>query len=94
MSAWAESFGTGTSIMFSTSAPGDARLSMPGSYGDGQGGPRWGWRTAIDLPDDDTLDLRMYNISPSGEEALAVEVNYRRVPAPGQNRAKSNDSCR
>lgn len=79
-SAWAESFGTGTSIMFSTSTPGDPRLSMLGSYGDGQGGPRWGWRTEIEQPDDNTLDLRMYNISPTGEEALAVEVNYRRVP--------------
>ena len=78
-SAWAESFGTGTSIMFSTGASGDPRLSMLGSYGDGQDGARWGWRTAIEQPDDDTLDLRMYNISPDGVEALAVEVNYRRV---------------
>jgi len=31
-----------------------------------QGGPRWGWRTAIEQPHDDTLELRMYN--------------YRRVP--------------
>ena len=80
-SAWAESFGTGTSIMFSTGISGDPRLSMLGSYSDGQGGSRWGWRTAIEQPDDDTLDLRMYNITPAGEEALAVEVNYRRMPA-------------
>ena len=78
--AWAESFGTGTSIMFSTGVSGDPRLSMLGSYGDGQGGPRWGWRTAIEQPDDNTLDLRMYNITPTGDEALAVEVNYRRLP--------------
>lgn len=79
-SAWAESFGTGTSLMFSTGASGDPRLSMLGSYSDGQGGSRWGWRTTIEQPDDDTLDLRMYNITPAGDEALAVEVNYRRVP--------------
>ena len=78
-SAWAESFGTGTSIMFSTGASGDPRLSMLGSYSDGQGGARWGWRTEIEQPDDDTLDLRMYNISPSGVEVPAVEVSYRRV---------------
>lgn len=78
--AWAESFGTGTSIMFSTGAPGDPRLSMLGSYSDGPGGARWGWRTEIDQPSDDALDLRMYNITPAGEEALAVEVNYHRLP--------------
>ncbi|MCU7373770.1 DUF1579 domain-containing protein [Paucibacter sp. O1-1] len=79
-SAWAESFGTGTALMFSTGVSGDPRLSMLGSYSDGQGGSRWGWRTAIEQPDDDTLDLRMYNITPEGDEALAVEVNYRRMP--------------
>lgn len=79
-SAWAESFGTGTALMFSTGVSGDPRLSMLGSYSDGQGGSRSGWRTAIEQPDDDTLDLRMYNITPEGDEALAVEVNYRRMP--------------
>ncbi|QSI31787.1 DUF1579 domain-containing protein [Variovorax sp. RKNM96] len=79
-SAWAESFGTGSSIMFSIGVSGDPRLSMLGSYSDGQGGSRWGWRTAIEQPDDDTLGLRMYNITPAGEEALAVEMNYRRMP--------------
>jgi Protein of unknown function (DUF1579) len=78
-SAWAESFGTGTSIMFSTGASHDPRLSMLGSYGDGQGGPRWGWRTEIEQPDDDALELRMYNITPTGDESLAVEVKYRRL---------------
>jgi hypothetical protein len=78
-SAWAESFGTGTSIMFSTGDGGDPRLSMLGRYADGQGGSRWGWRTVIEQPDNHTLDLRMYNITPDGDEALAVEVNYRRV---------------
>lgn len=80
--AWAESFGTGTALMFSTGASGDPRLSVLGSYSDGQGGARWGWRTAIEQAADDTLDLRMYNITPDGTEALAVEVNYRRMP-PG-----------
>jgi len=28
------------------------------------------------------LDIRMFNITPAGEEALAVEVNYRRVVGP------------
>lgn len=80
--AWAEDFGTGTSIMYSTGTPGDPRFAVLGSYGDGQGGPRWGWRTELEQVDDDHLTIRMYNITPEGQEALAVETCYRRV-APG-----------
>ena len=85
--AWADSFHTGSSLMYSVS-PGHAdvdtvaeRFSVLGSYGDGQTppGPRWGWRTAIEQPDDDTLVIVMTNIAPDGREGRAVEVNYARV---------------
>jgi len=79
--AWGESFGTGTSIMFSTGRVEDGRFGALGSYGTGAGGERWGWRTEVSQPDAEHLDIRMFNITPGGEEALAVEVNYRRVPA-------------
>lgn len=77
-SAWVESFGTGTSIMFSTGT-GASGPDMQGTYGDGQGGPRWGWRTTLEQPDPDTLLITMFNISPQGEEARAVETRYARV---------------
>lgn len=85
--AWVDSFHTGSSIMYSVS-PGHAdvdtvaeRFSVLGSYGDGQTppGPRWGWRTAIEQPGDDTLVIVMTNIAPDGREGRAVEVNYARV---------------
>jgi hypothetical protein len=82
--AWGESFGTGTSIMFSTGQLRDERFDALGSYGSGAGGERWGWRTELSQPDADHLDIRMFNISPAGDEALAVEVNYRRMlKSPG-----------
>lgn len=75
--AWAESFGTGTSIMFSTGPVQDGRFGALGSYaGDGE---RWGWRTELSQRDADHLDVRMFNIAPGGQEALAVEVNYART---------------
>ncbi|MGH8758198.1 MAG: DUF1579 domain-containing protein [Burkholderiales bacterium] len=77
-SAWVDSFHTGTSVMFSVAAS-KSRYSVLGSYGDGQGGPRWGWRTDIDQPDADTLLITMFNITPQGDEAKAVETRYRRV---------------
>lgn len=80
--AWGESFGTGTSIMFSTGPVQDGRLRALGSYGAGPGAPRWGWRTELSQPDAEHLDIRMFNISPAGDEVLAVEVNYRRALMP------------
>ena len=83
--AWGESFGTGTSIMFSAGRVDDGRFRALGSYAEGQGGERWGWRTELSQPDPEHLNIRMFNISPAGDEALAVEVNYTRAsvrPAP------------
>jgi len=80
--AWVDSFHTGSSILFSQTAgktdPG--YFSALGSYGDGQTppGPRWGWRTEIEQPSEDRLIITMTNISPDGEEAKAVEVEYTR----------------
>lgn len=78
-SAWVDSFHTGTSIMSSTGPVDDGQFNALSSYGDGQGGPPWGWRTQFEQPADDELILRMFNISPQGAETLAVETRYRRV---------------
>ena len=78
-SAWVESFGTGTSIMFSTGGGSAPYPDVLGSYGDGQGGPRWGWRTRLEQPDPDSLIITMFNLSPQGEEMRAVETRYSRV---------------
>lgn len=76
-SAWVDTFHTGTMLMFST-APAGGAYSVRGSYGDGQGGPPWGWRTELTQPDADTLLIRMFNIEPGAEEVLAVETRYAR----------------
>ncbi len=92
--AWIDSFHSGSSIMFSqgqvfSHSAGEtqpAHFAVLGSYGDGQTppGPRWDWRTEIEQPDDDRLVIVMTNISPDGEEAKAVEVDYARAsPAVG-----------
>lgn len=81
--AWVDSFHNGTRIMLSkgeTKAAVDA-LSVLGSYSDGQGGPDWGWRSAIELTESGELLLRHFNITPQGEEALAVEFAYHRAEA-------------
>jgi len=37
-------------------------------------GPDWGWRTVIEIPDDDSFRMVMYNVSPEGKEELAVNA--------------------
>lgn len=77
--AWIDSFHTGTAIMLSTAKAGDGLFAALGSYGDGQGGPRWGWRTEIAQPDDDALVITMFNITPDGDRTKAVETCYQRA---------------
>lgn len=38
-----------------------------------EGHPEWGWRTEI-LPGDNSFRYLMYNVSPEGEESIAVEM--------------------
>lgn len=39
--------------------------------------PDWGWRIEIS-PSKDSLEIKMHNVSPDGEESIAVESQYSR----------------
>lgn len=58
-------------------AEGDGAIVVRGSYA-APPGPDWGWRMVIGPGDGDTFRLVMYNISPDGQEELAVEASYTR----------------
>jgi hypothetical protein len=53
-------------------------LSLRGSYPAPEG-PDWGWRIEIDPKGPDELEVRMFNLTPSGAEQLAVHGQYRRI---------------
>lgn len=55
----------------------DGSFSVKGHY-KVEGHPDWGWRTEI-IPGDETVRIVMYNISPEGEEELAVETDFTRA---------------
>jgi hypothetical protein len=59
-------------------ATGGDSIDVRGSYA-APPGPNWGWRTVIETPDDDSLRIVMYNVSPEGKEDLAVDAVYRRA---------------
>ena len=77
--AWVDTWHTGSGIMFLQGPldPGSGVVAAAGSY-PAPDGPPWGWRTTFE-PADGTLLVRHYNVTPAGDEALAVELDYRRA---------------
>ena len=55
----------------------DEAISVKGSH-TVPNHPDWGWRTVIESENENSFKLTMYNVSPEGEESLAVEADYSR----------------
>ena len=74
---WADTWHMADKVMAcrGRAEPGGA-LSLRGSYA-APPGPDWGWRTVI-TASDGALRVVMYNVTPDGQEDLAVEAEYRR----------------
>lgn len=78
--AWVDSWHMGDAALLCGNEPGLGEIvNALGSYA-APPGPDWGWRTVIRAGTPDTFDLLMYNITPEGEQMLAVEVAYARKP--------------
>ena len=77
--SWVDSWHNNTAIMFCVGIPVENGFSVLGSYPDLTGGPDWGWRTVVELLDDDHLVVTAYNIPPEGGEAKATESRLTRV---------------
>lgn len=75
--AWVDSFHMSTGIMFSEGEAGD-RFSAFGTYFTGPETPRWGWRTELELIDDDNIVIRAYNVEPDSDDQIATETRYKR----------------
>ena len=77
--SWVDSFHNNTAIMFCVGRPTERGFSVLGSYPDPTGGPDWGWRTEVELIDNDHLVITAFNIMPDGMEAQATEATLTRV---------------
>jgi hypothetical protein len=76
--SWIDSFHNNTAIMFCTGAGTEQGFSVLGSYPNPDGGPDWGWRTALDIIDENHLRLTAYNFLPDGQEYKALETKLER----------------
>ena len=81
--AWVDSFHNGTSIMFSEGERNAPKLNVTGSYVHvtPEKEHYWGWRTELEIVNDDEVVFTSYNVPPPGEgqEEKATELVYKRV---------------
>jgi len=76
---WIDSFHNGDRIMHcSGSVDAAGTLTVLGHY-PAPPGPDWGWRTRVEPRDSGAWRLVMHNVTPEGEEQLAVEAEYTRT---------------
>lgn len=76
--AWMDSWHMSDKIMFCQGKITDQGIDICGSY-QAPPGPDWGWRILFNCFSDNELEMLMYNITPDGEEDLAVKALYKRL---------------
>ena len=75
--AWIDSFHMSAKILSCVGTAADGSANLRGSY-EAPPGPDWGWRITIRSVSADELQIVMHNISPEGQEDLAVQADYTR----------------
>ncbi|TGN19129.1 DUF1579 family protein [Leptospira idonii] len=77
--SWVDSWGMSGKIMNCNGKINEhGDITLLGSY-EVTDSPNWGWRIEIPCPSENKIRIKMYNISPDGEESLAGDANYDRV---------------
>lgn len=77
--AWLDSWHNGDRMMICTGRPlPDGGFDVSGTYPAAPGSPDWGWRTCVTI-NHESWTMTMFNVTPEGQEALAVQAEYRRL---------------
>jgi Protein of unknown function (DUF1579) len=67
-------------------------ISLSGNYPATEG-PDWGWRIVLAPDDDARFRFLMFNITPGGDEELAVETDFARSTATPSSSSDSRSSA-
>ncbi len=75
--AWVDSWHMSSKVMACAGTVSDEGvIDLRGSY-EAPPGPDWGWRIVVSSSESG-LEMAMYNVTPEGEEELAVRARYTR----------------
>jgi hypothetical protein len=78
--SWIDSFHMGTQIMHATGQATEKGFSILGAYGNPEYGDQlFGWRTELEIINEEEIIFSAYNIMPGAEETKAIEAVYQRI---------------
>jgi len=75
--AWVDSWHMQDSMMHCSGSAADGIVSVQGSYA-APPSPDWGWRITLQPDSNEQFRLIMHNITPDGDEMVAVEAVFTR----------------
>ena len=75
--AWIDSFHMSSKIMSCSGTASAEAVELRGNYA-APPGPDWSWRITVRSASADAFAIVMHNISPEGQEDLAVQIDYAR----------------
>lgn len=76
--AWVDSFHMSSKVMPLIGTAAAESADVRGTYA-APPGPDWGWRIALRSASPSEFQIVMHNISPEGQEDLAVQIDYTRI---------------
>ena len=76
---WVDTWHMGEAVMSCQgTSDADGSIDVRGAYA-APPGPDWGWRITLRPSEGSALQLLMYNVTPDGQETVAVETEYTRI---------------